>query len=93
MDTNALVVGRKSDLAASSCIVEKLNWIDSPPDFPLTIDVRLRYRHRAIPAVLTRAGSGRVTVQFLSAQETSTPGQGAVFYDGDRVVGAGIIAL
>lgn len=91
-DTNALVVGRKSDLAESFCIVDELNWIGTPPDFPLTIDVRLRYRHRAVPATVIQHGIGKVKVQFLSPQEAATPGQGAVFYREDRVVGAGIIA-
>jgi tRNA-specific 2-thiouridylase len=92
MKTNTLVVGRKPDLSSASCVVGRLNWIDPPPDMPVTVDVRLRYRHRATPATVTHHGSEEVMVRFLSPQEAATPGQGAVFYRGDRVVGAGIIS-
>ena len=91
-DTNTLVVGRKPDLSSESCVVEQLNWLDSPVEFPLEADVRLRYRHRAVPATVLPHGPGKAEVRFSSPQNAATPGQGAVFYMEDRVVGAGIIA-
>jgi tRNA-uridine 2-sulfurtransferase len=92
IDKNTLVVGRKPDLSSTSCTVEQLNWIDPPADFPLTVSVRLRYRHRAVPATLLPYGAGEVLVRFFSPQNAATPGQGAVFYSEDRVLGAGLIS-
>ena len=91
--SNTLVVGRKQDLEADRCFVTRTHWIASPPDFPLAVDVRLRYRHQAVPATLLDQGPDQVMVQFRSPQQAPTPGQGAVFYVDDEVLGSGIISL
>lgn len=90
--TNSLVVGRKSDLESTCCTVTKINWMISPGKEPLSVDVRIRYRHSAVPAALIPQESGAATVRFNSPQKALTPGQGAVFYIDDAVVAAGIIS-
>jgi tRNA-specific 2-thiouridylase len=90
--TNTLVVGRKHDLLYESCIVDRPHWIGPEPRFPISAEVRLRYRHRAVPATVADAGNGTLTVTFSVPQKAPTPGQGAVFYVEDEVLGAGIIS-
>ena len=88
---NRLVVGFKRQLESASCTVSGVNWIESPPEGPARLSVRLRYRHREVPATLTPIGEGGAAIRFDAPQSAVTPGQGAVFYAGDRVVGAGWI--
>jgi tRNA-specific 2-thiouridylase len=90
--TNTLVVGRKKDLLHESCTVTQPHWIGPEPDLPFSAHVRLRYRHQAVPATVTAAGDEALAVTFTSPQNAPTPGQGAVFYVEDEVVGAGIIS-
>jgi tRNA-specific 2-thiouridylase len=61
------------------------------PDEPLRASVRIRYRSNEAPATITPSEAGRVRVEFDEPQAAITPGQAAVFYDGDAVVGGGWI--
>lgn len=88
---NRLVVGHKDQLYADGCKVIDMNWINGAPDGPSPIDVRIRYRHRAVPATLVPAGQDIAMVTFDEPQAAVTPGQGAVFYRGDEVLGGGWI--
>ncbi|MEJ2155856.1 MAG: tRNA 2-thiouridine(34) synthase MnmA [Desulfobacteraceae bacterium] len=88
---NRLVVGRKADLAAQSFTAEGINWIIPKPASPIHIWVRVRYRHQAVPATLTPIGKDGAEVRFDTSQPAVTPGQGAVFYQEDEVLGGGWI--
>ena len=89
---NTLVVGFKSDLLASSCRVSDINWIVGPPEFPVRVYTRVRYRSQAVCSTLFPTTDG-VTVVFDDPQPSVTPGQGAVFYrEDDEVIGAGWIS-
>jgi len=88
---NRLVVGPRSALRADGCRVSGLRWIAPPPAGPRPVSVRLRYRSPAHPARLTPAADGRAAVRFEAPAEAVTPGQCAVFYDGDEVLGSGWI--
>ena len=55
------------------------------------ISVRIRYRSAAFPATLRSVGEGRAIVRFCDEASAVTPGQSAVFYRGDRVLGGSII--
>jgi tRNA-specific 2-thiouridylase len=90
-ETNQLVVGAKADLAADGCRVADVNWIAPPPDGPVAARVRVRHRHRAAPARIFPAPDGGAEVRFDAPQSAVTPGQGAVFFRGDDVLGGGII--
>lgn len=91
---NAVVVGYKEDLFSQGLIAERVNWISgSTPSQPLEAGVRIRSRHRESPALITcedREGK-RARVIFQEPQMSVTPGQAAVFYQGDRVLGGGWI--
>lgn len=89
---NRLVVGFKEERYSSRCRVRDVNWIGDPPDGPLAVDTRIRYRHQVAASTVTPDESGGATVRFEQPQSSVTPGQGAVFYRGEEVVGGGWIA-
>jgi tRNA-specific 2-thiouridylase len=88
---NRLVVGFKSDLFVSRCRVTDVNWISDVPEKPIHVHTRIRYRHQAVSAMVTPSGLTRANVRFEEPQMAVTPGQGAVFYEGEVVVGCGWI--
>jgi tRNA-specific 2-thiouridylase len=90
--THRLVVGPKDALYRRSCRVEAINWIGGPPQGPLTVAVRIRYRHRAAVARLVPRSDLSVDIFFTEPQKAVTPGQGAVFYAGEEVLGGGWIS-
>jgi tRNA-specific 2-thiouridylase len=90
---NRLLVGFKKDLETRLCRVERINWIPGQPDYPASVFTRVRYRHRAAASMLTPLDGDRVTVRFESVQSSITPGQGAVFYRGEEVLGGGWISV
>lgn len=89
--TNRLVIGSREELYRKGCQVEGINWIATPPSEPLKVGVRIRYRQKAVPARLIPTQVRRAEVRFSEPQAAITPGQGAVFYDGERVLGGGWI--
>ena len=92
-EQNRLVIGFKSELAATECLVTGINWIEvEPPGEPILVQTRIRYRHREAESLLTPLGPDRATVHFSKAQYAVTPGQAAVFYQDERVLGGGWIA-
>lgn len=90
--TNTVRVGRREDLLRQRLTAGNLNWIsmDAPDDL-LRCAVRIRYRHTPAMATLTPSNVGHIAVQFDEPQRAITPGQAAVFYDGDVVLGGGTI--
>ena len=88
---NRLVVGFKRDLLATDCTVSSINWIGEAPTAPLRVMTRVRYRSQAVASTVIPLDSRRVTVRFASPQSAVTPGQAAVFYQGEAVLGGGWI--
>ena len=88
---NRLVVGFKKDLLSSECRVAQINWIDRRPKEPIDVHTRIRYRHKAAPSKLFPLDESTATVKFNDMQSAITPGQGAVFYHNDEVLGGGWI--
>jgi tRNA-uridine 2-sulfurtransferase len=89
--TQRVVVGGNDELLRERCFVGQVNWISiAGIDGPRRAQVKIRNRHAAAEATLLPAGD-RVEVVFDEAQRAVTPGQGAVFYDGDVVLGGGWI--
>ncbi len=82
-------VGKDSDLYSRTCAVHDLNWIaQEGPPAKFRATVKIRHQHTPAPATIHADGE-RVRVEFDSAQRAITPGQAAVFYDGDIVIGGG----
>lgn len=89
--SNTLVVtDQPADLLASACVVGDINWINRPVKFPSYVRAQIRYRASASSAWIQQAGS-RLVVKFIKKQRAITPGQSAVFYQGAKVLGGGII--
>jgi tRNA-uridine 2-sulfurtransferase len=90
--TNRVVVGDDSALLRSEFVVERCNWISfETPGGDLEVTVKIRYNHTGAPATLTPLDEGRVRVRLPSLQRAITPGQAAVFYQEEQVVGGGWI--
>ncbi len=89
---NIVVVGTREEVTSGNCIVNDVHWIaEHPPKDHRTFSVRLRYRHKGAPGRVRFLDEGRVEVDFEEPQFAVTPGQAAVFYDDDEVVGGGWI--
>jgi tRNA-specific 2-thiouridylase len=86
---NAIRVGGLEDLRRDRVLVDRVNWIVPAP--PERVTARVRHAAADVPAALTRRPDGRVVVRFETPQRAAAPGQAVVFYDGDRVLGGGII--
>ncbi|MFO7708000.1 MAG: tRNA 2-thiouridine(34) synthase MnmA [Desulfobacterales bacterium] len=91
-EENRLVVGAREDVFASACRVVGINWIIVPPEAARRVSTRVRYRSREAPSTLIPRGDQSAVVAFDAPQPAVTPGQSAVFYDGEEVLGAGVIA-
>jgi tRNA-specific 2-thiouridylase len=89
---NRVVVGSSDDLLRNEMTVSRTNWISIPElTAPLRVGVKIRSRSDEAPATLIPAANGLVIVRFDQPQRAVTPGQAAVFYDNDLVVGGGWI--
>ena len=92
-ETAVVTVGPRAALLRKEMDVVDVNWLaPGPRPAPLRASVQIRYTHRAAPATIHERGEGRVRVVFDEGQSAITPGQAAVFYEGDRVLGGGWIA-
>jgi tRNA-uridine 2-sulfurtransferase len=91
--TQRVVVGSNDGLLRERCFVKDINWISiAAADGPVRAQVKIRNKHVPAAATLQTAGdAARVEVTFDEPQRAVTPGQGAVFYDGDVVLGGGWI--
>ena len=86
-----VVVGPKSSLERTTLQVSGVNWLIDRPAAPIRAAVQIRHRHQAAPAIVRADASEQATVTFDTPQIAVTPGQAAVFYDGDIVLGGGWI--
>lgn len=94
-ETNTVVVGDEDELALDGIGVDRVNWIAMDglaPGESVRATVKVRYRHDGAAATLTGRPDGGVEVRFDEAIKAAAPGQCAVFYQGDEVLGGGWIA-
>jgi tRNA-specific 2-thiouridylase len=91
-DSSQVVVGSNEDLFSKTLRTKRINLIavDDVPE-PMRVSVKIRHRHEPAPATLQKSGEDELLVTFDQPQRAITPGQAAVFYDGDTVVGGGWI--
>ncbi len=88
-----VVVGEQENLYSKILIAKRVNLISVDAlDQPMRVTVKIRHRHEPAPATIERSGADAILVSFDEPQRAVTPGQAAVFYDGDVVMGGGWIA-
>lgn len=93
VDQNALIVGPAEATLRRTCVVERVSFVDgSWPDTPFTCEVQVRAHASPVEARVTPHDNRCLAVAFSQPQRAVTPGQAAVLYAGDRVLGGGRIA-
>jgi tRNA-specific 2-thiouridylase len=91
-DERRVVVGEEAELARDRCVLARSRWIPfDEPTGGVRAEVRVRSSHAGAPATLRAIGGGRTEVTFDEPQRAIAPGQAAVAYDGDVVLGGGWI--
>jgi tRNA-specific 2-thiouridylase len=91
-DTRQVVVGKDEELYSRTLIACRVNLISAAEILePMRVTVKIRHKHQPAPATIESGGRDEVRVTFDEPQRALTPGQAAVFYDGDIVVGGGWI--
>jgi tRNA-specific 2-thiouridylase len=91
---NQVIVADREAAHWPDCTVQQVNWVSmAPPGAPLPVMVQIRYRSPAVAATLVplTTTADQVKLMFEEPQFGVTPGQAAVWYDGDRVMGGGLI--
>jgi tRNA-specific 2-thiouridylase len=88
-----VTVGPRSALERAALEAGDVSWMaGAPPEGPRRALAQIRYQHAAAPGLLTPLADGRARFDFDAPQPSVAPGQAAVFYDGDEVIGGGWIA-
>lgn len=89
---NRVVVGNRANAGSVECTVGRMNWVSIPePSNPIQTQVQVRYQATPVVASIIPLGESRVKLTFNEPQFAITPGQAAVLYDGDVLLGGGII--
>ncbi len=89
---NKVIVGDRTCADKSECTANRVNWVSiDEPTAPIRAEVQIRYRSSAVSVTVIPLENSRVKLVFDEPQFSITPGQAAVWYDGDVVLGGGII--
>jgi tRNA-specific 2-thiouridylase len=94
LKTNRLIVTNdKNDpeLWKKKFTVADLSWVNQAPKLPLHTGVTIRYHHPEYPALIEKIDSDIIQIKFDTPQRAITPGQAAVIYNGDELLGGGMI--
>jgi tRNA-specific 2-thiouridylase len=86
-----VMTAREEDLLSTEVSASGVLWHVALPGAPLRCEAQIRYRHRAAGAAVEALDGGRARLRFDEPQHAVTPGQSLVFYDGDLVLGGGVI--
>ncbi len=87
-----VVIGRKAELLVAGCVVTDGSLVADDAVLPAAVEVKVRYRAEPVPAQATVGEEGSWQVMFDQPQDGIAPGQAAVLYAGDEVLGGGTIA-
>lgn len=91
-EKNEIVLVKNEELFSKRVMVREFNWINGAPDMPVRVMCKIRYAQAAAPATAFTFGNpDRVLITFDEPQRAAASGQSAVIYDGEKLVGGGII--
>jgi tRNA-specific 2-thiouridylase len=90
--TATVVIGRKEELLVAGCVVTDVSLVGGDVNLPSEVEVKVRYRARPVSAKVALEDDGSWQVMFDQPQHGIAPGQAAVLYTGDEVLGGGTIA-
>ena len=92
-DRGEVVVGPREALGSIGLVAREVSMVDDSQSAgaPIAAEVKVRYRHPALPATVTLGSAGCAEVRFAASGPAITPGQACVFYRGDEVIGGGFI--
>ncbi len=90
-ETATVTLGSRDELLAAGCLVEEVSFVAGSPPHDRRVDVKIRYRSQPVPARLEAVGDSWQLL-FEEPQPAVAPGQSAVFYRGDEVLGGGVIS-
>ena len=86
-----VIVGSKKKLFVDRCRIKNINWIGTKPTSPIKLFVKIRYRHTEVSSIIHYKDDKTGVITFETPQSSVTPGQAAVFYNGDELIGGGWI--
>jgi tRNA-specific 2-thiouridylase len=86
-----VVLGSPDDLAVNGARIEDVSWVAGAAPKARLVEVQVRYRHAPVKARLRPVEGDAVDVRFEEPVRAVAPGQAAVFYDGDEVLGGGTL--
>ncbi|MEK7541005.1 MAG: tRNA 2-thiouridine(34) synthase MnmA [Patescibacteria group bacterium] len=87
---NLIISKNEKDLESQELIAKNINW-SAPQKLPISAEVKIRYKSNFAKAKIFKAGARKIKVVFQKPQKAITPGQSAVFYKGDNLLGGGVI--
>ena len=91
---NRVIVGDRHAGGRLNCTVSRMNWVSiAEPTSPIRAEVKIRYRSKPVCAQIIPLENSRIKIMFEEHQFGVTPGQAAVLYSGDMVLGGGIIEV
>ena len=90
VDKRQVVVGKSDEIFSSELTAENVHWIYPPENFPVKLQAKIRYTPRIAECSVDKFGDN-LRVKFFEPQRAVTSGQSIVFYDGDEVLGGGVI--
>lgn len=90
-EKNLVVVGEASEVKKTKFKIKGINWISRKDASDFTAYVKIRYTHKKAKAIVKEIDSDTAEVEFDEPQEAVTPGQAAVFYEGEYTLGGGWI--
>jgi len=91
---NRVIVGDRNSGGRTECTVNRMNWVSiAEPTSPISAEVKIRYRSKPVVAQIIPLGNSRIKITFDEHQFGVTPGQAAVLYSDDLVLGGGIIEV
>lgn len=89
---NRVVVGDRTKATKPECTIHRVNWVSiAEPSTPIRAEVQVRYRSAPVPVTVIPLEGARAKIVFDEPQFSITPGQAAVWYNGEKVLGGGII--